>query len=51
MHLGGHVTWLQLPGSSSQPYLAEGADRRAFFDAIGRWLGAYMYGQLHDQLL
>jgi alpha-beta hydrolase superfamily lysophospholipase len=27
------------------------ADRRRFFDEMGRWLGAYMYGQVRDQLL
>lgn len=37
--LGSHVTWLQLPDPGG----------RAFFDAIGRWLGAYMY--LQDQVL
>jgi hypothetical protein len=51
MNLGSHVTWLQLSDSGSQSDLAEGADRRAFFDELGRWLGAYMYGQLRDQLL
>lgn len=33
----------QLPG--------ETADRRQFFDEMGRWLGAYMYGGVRDQLL
>jgi hypothetical protein len=27
------------------------ADRRRFFDEMGRWMGAYMYGQVRDQLL
>jgi hypothetical protein len=26
-------------------------DRRRFFDELGRWLGAYMYGRVRDQLL
>jgi len=26
-------------------------DRQRFFDEVGRWLGAYMYGQVRDQLL
>ncbi|HEX3924940.1 MAG TPA: hypothetical protein VHY31_21835 [Streptosporangiaceae bacterium] len=26
-------------------------DRRRFFDELGRWLGAYMYGSVRDQLL
>lgn len=25
--------------------------RRRLFDEMGRWLGAYMYGQVRDQLL
>ncbi len=29
----------------------EAADRRQFFDEMGRWLGAYMYGGVRDQLL
>ena len=61
--LGGHVTWLQLaaeggrddvPGgvaedaSGGSPDLPGGS---AYFDALGRWLGAYMYGQGRDRLL
>jgi hypothetical protein len=42
--LGGHVTALQLPALRRN-------DTAAFFDELGRWLGAYMYGQLRDQLL
>jgi hypothetical protein len=26
-------------------------DRRLFMDQLGRWLGAYMYGPVRDQLL
>ena len=52
--LRGHVTWLELPASagndgSSGPVAF--ARRQAFFDELGRWLGAYMYGQYRDQLL
>ncbi len=43
LQLGSHVTWLALADAS--------ADRRRFLDELGRWLGAYMYGPLHDQLL
>jgi hypothetical protein len=25
--------------------------RRRFFDEMGRWFGAYMYGRVRDQLL
>lgn len=48
LQLGGdHVTWLRLPG----PDLDGDSDRRQFFAELGRWLGAYMYGQGRDQLL
>jgi alpha-beta hydrolase superfamily lysophospholipase len=46
--LGSHVTWLQMPGPGTRP--GAGAGRQAFFDELGRWLGAYMYG-VRDQLL
>jgi len=49
--LGSHVTWLHLPRAAGQPGQADGAGRRLFFDELGRWLGAYMYGQARDQLL
>jgi hypothetical protein len=39
--LGPHVTWL---GLASQ-------ERKLLFDELGRWLGAYMYGPVRDQLL
>ena len=42
VRLGQHVTWLQI-GPAPQ--------RRRLFDEMGRWLGAYMYGQVRDQLL
>jgi hypothetical protein len=42
LHLGGHVTWLRLTAE---------ADSHQFFDELGRWLGAYMYGGVRDQLL
>jgi hypothetical protein len=59
--LGPHVTWLRLrsglgghspgePGSEEAAQAAD-ADRRQFFDEMGRWLGAYMYGHVRDQLL
>lgn len=49
--LGPHVTWLRLEdGADVQPSGADGA-RRRFYDEMGRWLGAYMYGQFRDQLL
>jgi hypothetical protein len=30
---------------------ADAAERSRFFDEMGRWLGAYMYGPVRDQLL
>jgi hypothetical protein len=46
--LGQHVTWLYL---DQNPPPDNSAGRRRLFDEMGRWLGAYMYGQLRDQLL
>jgi hypothetical protein len=40
VRLGSHVTWLRLRDDPGQ-----------CFAELGRWLGAYMYGQLRDQLL
>jgi hypothetical protein len=48
LRLGGHVTWLRLPGADAAPGV-EG--RTAYFGELGRWLGAYMYGGVRDQLL
>jgi len=49
--LGSHVTWLRLEHGLDGQACAEGSDRRRVFDEIGRWLGAYMYGGVRDQLL
>ncbi|HTS99970.1 MAG TPA: hypothetical protein VMI33_25495 [Streptosporangiaceae bacterium] len=50
IRLGPHVTWLRLDdGLDGAPDAA--ADRRRLFDEVGRWLGAYMYGSVRDQLL
>jgi hypothetical protein len=50
--LGPHMTWLRLEdGLESDGGAEPDADRRRFFDELGRWLGAYMYGQVRDQLL
>jgi hypothetical protein len=52
LNLGGHVTWLRLPATSGGgPADASGPDGRQLFDELGRWLGAYMYGGVRDQLL
>jgi hypothetical protein len=47
LQLGSHVTWLALPGVNAS---ASAAPQR-FLDELGRWLGAYMYGPVRDQLL
>jgi hypothetical protein len=50
--LGPHMTWLRLEdGLESGGQRDADAGRRRFFDELGRWLGAYMYGQVRDQLL
>jgi hypothetical protein len=57
VHLGGHVTAVQLPeyAELARPAglagVAGGPASPAFFAELGRWLGAYMYGQRADQLL
>lgn len=64
VRLGQHVTWLHLdegPAADPGPMPAAGtaappgpdttAQRRRLFDEMGRWLGAYMYGQVRDKLL
>jgi alpha-beta hydrolase superfamily lysophospholipase len=51
IHLGSHVTWLRPADAQARPDASAPEDRRRFFDEVGRWLGAYMYGQVRDQLL
>lgn len=55
IRLGQHVTWLQIdaagPAGSADGGLVSIPQRRRLFDEMGRWLGAYMYGQVRDQLL
>jgi hypothetical protein len=50
VHLGGHVTWLHLAADGAAPG-SPGTGGRAYFDELGRWLGAYMYASGGDQLL
>jgi hypothetical protein len=45
------VTWLRLEDGLGGTGDDAGDDRRNFFDELGRWLGAYMYGKVRDQLL
>jgi Serine aminopeptidase, S33 len=49
--LGAHVTWLRIDDGRDCGAATGSVSRRRFFDEMGRWLGAYMYGQLRDQLL
>jgi hypothetical protein len=56
IRLGQHVTWLYLNAgpagaAASADDAAAAQDRKRLFDEMGRWLGAYMYGQVRDQLL
>jgi hypothetical protein len=51
MRLGEHVTWLKLPGGLPGEVMPDGAGRRRVFDELGRWLSAYLSGQIRDQLL
>ncbi len=54
IRLGQHVTWLHIDAAAGQdgpPGALPAPQRRRLFDEMGRWLGAYMYGQVRDQLL
>ena len=54
VRLGQHVTWLHIDAAASHDGPAgtlPAPQRRRLFDEMGRWLGAYMYGQVRDQLL
>ena len=51
VRLGPHVTWLRLDDGLDGQTPDGRAGRREFFDEVGRWLGAYMYGSIRDQLL
>jgi alpha-beta hydrolase superfamily lysophospholipase len=54
VRLGQHVTWLRIDaaaGVATAAGTAPTSQRRRLFDEMGRWLGAYMYGQVRDQLL
>jgi len=60
LQLGGHVTWLRLPSGTGEAPAPQAVhhghqehhtEQRGYFDELGRWLGAYMYGPVRDQLL
>src|SRR5262249_29552261 len=50
VRLGQHVTWLQIGAAGRASSAGDGLgsipQRRRLFDEMGRWLGAYMYGQV-----
>jgi nucleotide-binding universal stress UspA family protein len=49
--LGRHVTWLNVGDGLTSAGPRSSAARSRYFREMGRWLGAYMYGQLRDQLI
>lgn len=49
--LGAHVTWTKLDGGQPGAALPAPESRKQFFDELGRWLSAYLSGQIRDQLL
>jgi len=55
VRLGQHVTWLRIDAlgepSAAAPPVGSAPSSRRLFEEMGRWLGAYMYGQLRDQFL
>jgi hypothetical protein len=51
VRLGEHVTWLTLDGGLPGQAPAPAPERRRFLDELGRWLSAYLSGQIRDQLL
>ena len=51
IRLGEHVTWLTLDGGLPGQAPAAAPQRRRFLDELGRWLSAYLSGQIRDQLL
>ncbi|HUL26830.1 MAG TPA: hypothetical protein VLW44_13790 [Streptosporangiaceae bacterium] len=51
IRLGEHVTWLTLDGGLPGQPPAPAPQRRRFLDELGRWLSAYLSGQIRDQLL
>ena len=51
IRLGEHVTWLTLDGGLPGQAPTLPPQRRRFLDELGRWLSAYLSGQIRDQLL
>ncbi len=51
IRLGEHVTWLTMDAGLPGQEPSSPAARQRYLDEIGRWLGAYLSGQIRDQLL
>jgi pimeloyl-ACP methyl ester carboxylesterase len=51
LRLGQHMTWLKLEEGLPAQGGAGTPGRKRFFDELSRWLGAYLSGQIRDQLL
>ena len=54
IRLGQHVTWLKVDDTEPAevfPGEPGSATRKQVFDELGRWLSAYLSGQIRDQLL
>ncbi len=49
--LGRHVTCLQIEGGMHDLTLSARPVRKQVYDELGRWLGAYLSGQVRDRLL
>jgi hypothetical protein len=49
--LGEHVTWLTVESGLPGQAPAAAPQRRHVLDELGRWLSAYLSGQIRDQLL
>ncbi|MGE5289864.1 MAG: hypothetical protein ACM3ML_22285 [Micromonosporaceae bacterium] len=46
-----HVTYLRIDGGIHDLMLSAGPIRKRVYDELGRWLGAYLSGQVRDRLL
>jgi alpha-beta hydrolase superfamily lysophospholipase len=49
--LGHRVTCLQIEGAMHDVVLSARPVRKRVYDELGRWLGAYLSGQVRDRLL
>jgi alpha-beta hydrolase superfamily lysophospholipase len=51
IRLGEHVTWLDMTAGLPGEPAPSAPERRRYFEELSRWLGAYLSGQIRDQLL